>query len=142
MERSKPWLVCALILLGGQVWLLYSPAGAPSTEGLAALLRQVLTPLPGPSAPGEPGFDKVAHATSFAAVTAALLLAHLPSRWVVGFSVVHAITSEIVQALLIPGRDGDPVDALFDLGGILFAWAVITWWKNRIGKEPDAAGTR
>jgi hypothetical protein len=87
--------------------------------GLSLLLQLVV--LYAPSAPGGPevnGLDKVVHAGVFGAVVLTALLAGLPRRWVLGVLVLHAPVSEVVQATLLPSRDGDVWDAVADLTGV------------------------
>lgn len=117
--------VFAFILL---LWMLYTPGTAQSTGKTLEWIKSILSAIPGMITPGEPGFDKIAHATGFAIVTAAALLARWSPRWVIGLSVAHAGLSEIIQWKLIPGRSGDPYDCLFDIAGVLIAWAVVAWW--------------
>ena len=46
------------------------------------------------------------------------LLAGLPRRWVLALLALHAPVSEVVQATLLPSRDGDVWDAVADLTGV------------------------
>jgi VanZ family protein len=87
--------------------------------GLSLLLQLVV--LYAPSAPGGPevnGLDKVVHAGVFGAVVLTALLAGLPRRWVLAVLALHAPVSEVVQATLLPSRDGDVWDAVADLTGV------------------------
>lgn len=87
--------------------------------GLALLLQLVV--LYAPSAPGGPevnGLDKVIHAGVFGAAVLTALLAGLPRRWVLAVLALHAPVSEVVQATLLPSRDGDVWDAVADLTGV------------------------
>lgn len=118
---SWRWLALAAALIAAQAWLLYSPATSSSVGQLSSVIDTILRPLPGPTSPQEPGFDKIAHLSSFALVTAALLAARLPMKWVVAANLVHAAISEIVQGLWIPGRSGDWRDLLADSVGIAMA---------------------
>jgi hypothetical protein len=67
---------------------------------------------------GVPGTDKVVHAALFAAVALTGRFAGVPVRWLVGLLVGHAVVSELVQALLLPVRSGDPWDVLADVVGV------------------------
>ena len=99
--RSR-WLLAAVVL--AQLVVLYAPR-APSTGGV-------------------PGLDKVVHVLVFAVVAAVGLRARVP-RWVVLLLTVgHAPVSELVQATLLPGRSGDPLDLLADLAGCALGWWV------------------
>lgn len=124
------WLLVATIILAAQIWLLYSPATSSSMNELANQLNLVLEPLPGPTAPSEPGFDKVAHTSSFAFVTAALALAGIPWRWVLTSQLLHAPACEIIQQLFIPGRTGQISDFLMDLAGIVVATLIVWTWQR------------
>jgi VanZ family protein len=87
--------------------------------GLSMLLQLLVLYVP--SAPGGPevnGLDKVIHASVFGAVVLTALLAGLPRRWVLGALALHAPLSEVVQATLLPSRDGDVWDAVADLTGV------------------------
>lgn len=66
-----------------------------------------------------PNLDKVVHAATFASVAWTGLRVGLPRWWLVALLVVHAVSSEVVQATLLPGRDGDPADSLADVTGVL-----------------------
>ena len=74
-----------------------------------------------------PGSDKVVHVLLFAGLAAS-------TRWRFGSAVVglacvaaYAGLSEVIQAVALPGRSGDPVDVLADLVG-----AVVGWFAARI----------
>lgn len=73
------------------------------------------------------GSDKVVHLLLFAALAAS-------TRWRFGsalaglaYVAAYAGISEIIQAVALPGRSGDPVDVLADLVG-----ATIGWFAARI----------
>jgi hypothetical protein len=94
-----------------QVWLLLF--------ALSLLLQLMVLYVP--SAPGGPevnGLDKVIHASVFGAAVLTALLAGLPRRWVLAVLALHAPVSEVVQATLLPSRDGDVWDAVADLTGV------------------------
>ena len=73
---------------------------------------------------GTPGVDKVVHAAIFGGVLWAGLRAGVPLRPLVAALVVHAVLSEAIQHWLLPGRDGDPFDALADLTGVAIVTAL------------------
>jgi len=88
-----------------------------------ALITQMVV-LYAPSAPGGPevsGLDKVIHASVFGAPALFALLAGVPPRWVLGLLVLHAPVSELVQATMLPSRDGDVADGVADVTGIALA---------------------
>lgn len=130
-----PWVAVTIVLFAVLAWMLYTPSTASSTSVLADLLDSLLGGLPGVSSPSDPGFDKIAHASGFAAVTAAALLAGWSPAWVIGLSVAHAIVSELIQWQFIPGRTGDPLDAAVDIAGILVAWGLVALLHKRIENE-------
>ena len=66
--------------------------------------------------------DKVVHATVFGAVLWAGVRAGLRAAPLAAVLLGHAVVSEVVQARLLPGRSGDPVDAVADALGVLAAW--------------------
>ncbi|TRW43417.1 VanZ family protein [Georgenia yuyongxinii] len=86
-----------------------------------------------PDAPGTsvPGADKITHAAVFALVTVAGLVAGLPPAIVVGFGVVHAAASELVQHSVLPGRSGDVLDVVADLAGVALGVVVARWLARR-----------
>ncbi|MFT3832155.1 MAG: hypothetical protein QM711_02380 [Micropruina sp.] len=101
-----------------------------------ALVVALLAHFYGLYAPGEPGAvewfpnsDKVLHFLGFAIPTS---LAVLIARrwWPLALFAAHAVISEIVQSVWLPGRDGDPLDALADLTGVLAAFG-FCWFVRR-----------
>lgn len=74
------------------------------------------------------GLDKFVHAAVFAAVTLAAMRAGLPPAPVIGYGLIHAVVSELVQHLALPGRSGDPLDVLADVAGV----AVGVWLATRV----------
>lgn len=69
-----------------------------------------------------PGADKAVHLLVFALVMLTGLLAGVPARWLAPLLAGHAVLSELIQHLLLPGRTGDPMDVVADLGGIALGW--------------------
>jgi hypothetical protein len=68
---------------------------------------------------GVPHLDKVAHLVAFAAVAWTGLRAGVPARLLLPLLVLHAVTSEVVQARWLGQRSGDWLDVLADLVGVL-----------------------
>lgn len=127
MSSSKP---------GGFVWLRIAL--------VVALVLALIAHLYGLYTPGEPGAsewfpssDKVLHFFGFAAPT---LLAMLVVRhwWPAVVFGAHAVISELVQAWLLPGRDGDIWDVAADLSGVLAAVAVAWWLQRRASSTADS----
>ncbi len=86
-----------------------------------------------------PGADKVAHAGVFALVVVAALGARVPARWVVPLALGHAVVSELVQHLLLPGRSGDVWDVVADVVGVGLGWAAATLLnRRRAARRPSA----
>ena len=88
-------------------------------------------------APGLP-LDKLVHAVVFGAVTWTGLRAGLPAVPLAAVLLVHAGLSEVLQATVLPGRTGDPWDAVADATGVLAAWALA---RSAAGTRPRRAGT-
>lgn len=65
-----------------------------------------------------PHADKLGHLVIFAAVAWTGRAAGLPVRPLVSVLVLHAVTSEVVQAAVLDDRSGDVFDALADLAGV------------------------
>ena len=112
--RTLLWGSAFAIALVVQVYALYRP----EQDG----------PLP------FPGADKVVHATLFAAPMLAGVLAGIPARLLAVVLVAHAALSEVAQAVFLPQRSGDPVDALADIAGVLLVLGVLararTFWER------------
>jgi hypothetical protein len=99
-----------------------------------ALLVQVVV-LYAPSSPDAPlfaGADKVVHVLVFAVPVLLLLLAGAPAPLVVGALGLHAVVSEVVQWVVLPGRSGDPLDVVADLAGIALGWGLwrLAWRRS------------
>ena len=69
--------------------------------------------------------DKVIHLLVFAVPTYAVGRAMGSVRTAVLVFAVHAPVSELVQHFLLPGRSGDPWDAVVDLVGVALGAAVL-----------------
>lgn len=91
---------------------------------VAVNLAVVFAPQPDVPGQGVPGLDKVVHVGVFAAVAVTGLRAGVPGRWLVPVLLTHAVTSEVIQARLLPDRSGDPWDALADAVGVALGWAL------------------
>ena len=99
------WRAGLAVAVVVQLVVLYDPT-QPSVGGLASV----------------PGLDKLVHATVFALVMAAGRRARLPRLPLLVLTVIQAPVSEVVQAVLLPQRSGDPFDVLADLTGCLLGW--------------------
>jgi hypothetical protein len=117
-----------------------TPAGRAAWWLLAVAVAVNLVLLFWPRAPGTPsGFplDKVVHLLSFAFVMWSGARAGLAIRWLVVVLAVHAVTSELIQHALLPGRSGDPADVLADLtgvAGVVLALGAASWRDGRDGR--------
>ena len=69
--------------------------------------------------------DKVVHLVVFAVPTYAVGRALGCVRTAVLVFAVHAPVSELVQHFLLPGRSGDPLDAVVDLVGVALGAAAL-----------------
>lgn len=104
--------------------------------GLAVAVHLVALYAPGEPGPevGFPGVDKVVHLLLFAAVAWTGTKAGLPAVPLAAVLVLNAVVSEVVQALLLPHRDGDVLDAVADVVGVLaglwLAGATLPRWRR------------
>jgi hypothetical protein len=110
----------------------------------AVAVNLVILFWPRPASPSAlPGLDKVVHLATFASLAVTGLRARLDARWLLPLLALHAVTSEIVQALFLTRRGGDPRDAVADLAGVL-AGSVLaraSWGSDGSsgGDDPDRA---
>ena len=76
------------------------------------------------------GSDKVVHLVLFALLAAAVRWRY--GRAAVGVALValYAPVSELVQALALPDRSGDPLDVVADLAGVTVGW-LLPWRVRR-----------
>ena len=80
---------------------------------------------PDPAGPtGPPGADKVVHAVLFLLLASTARRALGSRTGVLAGVLVYAVASELVQALLLPHRSGDPLDALADAAGAAAGWVL------------------
>lgn len=90
--------------------------------GVAVLVQLVVLYAPrGPSVGGIPGIDKVIHLLIFAVVGIAARRCGVTTQRVVLVLAAHAVLSEILQAVALPGRSGDPWDVVADVAGVAVA---------------------
>ena len=101
-----------------------------------ALVVALIAHLYGLYTPGEPGgvdlfpnADKVWHFLGFAIPSTLAVL--LIRRWwpIVAFA-ANAAVSELVQHYVLPNRDGDLMDLLADLSGLVPAIALLIWLQS------------
>ena len=124
------------------------PAGRTAWQLFAVAVAVNLVLLFWPRAPGTPGglhLDKVVHVLSFAFVMWSGARAGFPIRWLVAVLAVHAVTSELIQHALLPGRSGDPADVLADLtgvAGVVLALGAASWRDGRERERDDGAAAR
>lgn len=102
---------------------------------LVAQLVVLYVPDPPSDIPAPAGSDKLVHFAVFAAPALLGVLAGLRPLWLGAALAAHAVLSEVVQHLLLPGRSGDAWDALADLAGVAVGLA-IGWLARR-----SASGT-
>ena len=98
------------------------PAGRPVVVGLLALAVVVqLVVLYSPSGGGPlpfPQADKVVHVLVFLVPVALAVAAGFRRAVVAAVFAAQAVFSEVVQAVFLPHRSGDVLDALADLTGV------------------------
>ena len=100
----------------------------------AVIAHLVVLYLPGSATPplSAPGIDKVIHVGVFGVP---MFLVGLATRrpWLVAVCfAAHGVFSEVLQALVVPGRSGDPWDLVFDLLGIGVALALLRLRPSQI----------
>lgn len=92
---------------------------------LAILVQLIALYLPNPpSGGGVPGADKAVHAAVFLAPALLGVLAGLRPVLLAPLLLAHAVVSELVQHFLLPGRGGDPWDAVADVVGVAIGLAI------------------
>ncbi|WP_165865723.1 VanZ family protein [Vallicoccus soli] len=113
---TTAWRAALVVAVVVQLVVLY----APSAGGAA----------------GVPHLDKLVHAAVFAAVAVTGRRAGLPAGPLLAVLLGHAVLSEVLQGALLPGRSGDPLDAVADAAG-----AVLGLRAARTGESaPRAVG--
>ncbi len=120
------------------------PRRLPAAVAAVAVVGQVLVLYwPVVSVQGPVSWtDKVVHGLVFLvptyAVGRALQLAGRSAVAAVAVFLVHAPLSEVVQAVVLPGRSGDPWDVVLDVVGVAVAgWALA---RRRRASDGSAAG--
>ncbi|MFA4840880.1 MAG: VanZ family protein [Agrococcus sp.] len=91
-----------------------------------------------PQGGGTPGLDKVVHAGVFFAPALLGLLAGLRPVVLAPLLIAHAVASELVQHFLLPGRAGDPWDAVADIVGVALGLALGSALLLRAAGPPAA----
>ena len=93
--------------------------GVLALLGLAVAAQLVVLYSPeGGGAPLFPEADKVVHVLVFLVPVALAVVAGFRRRLVVAVFGAQAVLSEVVQALFLPHRSGDVLDAVADLTGV------------------------
>lgn len=88
-------------------------------------------PSPAGSSVQFPGADKLVHAGLFLLLAASARLRFGSASGVLTAVLVYAALSELVQAVLLPGRSGDVLDLLADSAGALVGWQLARRWRVR-----------
>ena len=87
--------------------------------GLAVVVQLVVLYAPQGAGPAAfPQADKVVHLVVFLVPVALAVLAGFRRSVVAAVFAAQAVLSEVVQALLLPQRSGDPLDVAADLTGV------------------------
>jgi VanZ family protein len=106
---------------------------------LAVVVQLVVLYAPrAPSTGPVPGVDKLVHATVFAAVAWAAVRCGFARPLVAAVLAAHAVLSELVQAGLLPGRSGDPLDVVADVAGVVLV--LLLTRGGRAGVPADGSG--
>lgn len=79
-----------------------------------------------PAGTGFAGEDKLVHLVLFAALAATARLRFGAGVGVPAVLVAYAVGSEVVQAVGLPDRGGDPLDVVADLAGIGLGWLAVS----------------
>lgn len=109
---------------------------------LAIVLQLVALYWPSPpGGPGIPGLDKLVHATIFLLPAALGVVAGIRPLWLGIALVAHAVTSELLQQLVLPERSGDAWDAVADVVGVAIGLAVGVAILRRL-RRPSRAAAR
>jgi VanZ family protein len=88
----------------------------------AVLISLVVLFTPGPETPSvHPGIDKLIHMGLFAVLAVTGRLAGVPVVRLGCGLAVYAAVSEVLQAVLPIGRDGEVLDAVADSTGVILA---------------------
>jgi hypothetical protein len=95
---------------------------APSDEGAGSIF---------------PGADKLGHVLLFGAVAWSGRRAGLPATVLGTVLAVHAVTSELAQAALLPHRSGDARDVVADLLGVALGLALARAPRRAPQGQPD-----
>jgi len=110
-KPDRLWRVVLGVAVAVQLIAVYSPYGA--------------------SGPSITGFDKVVHASIFAAPALAALMAGISAPWALGILAVHAPVSELIQHFLLSHRLGDVFDVMANFGGVALGGLVYLVWSRR-----------
>jgi len=103
------------------------PRRAAATTAFLVVAVLSLVVLFAPNGAGEQRFpydDKVVHCTLFALLAAVSRWRFGPATAVLVAVCAYAPVSELVQALALPRRSGDPTDVVADLAGVAVGWLV------------------
>ena len=98
----------------------------------AVLLSLVVLFTPGPETPSvHPGVDKLIHAAMFAVLAVTGRRAGVPVGRLACGLVAYAAVSEVFQAVLPIGRDGEVLDAVADSAGVVAALVAARGVRSR-----------
>ncbi|MDO5060870.1 MAG: hypothetical protein Q4D73_04475 [Actinomycetaceae bacterium] len=125
------WLTLAVILLIIQGYVLFNDSPPSEPAAWLLTLNQILTPLPGVTAPTETGFDLIVHFSSCALIAMALYLSHLRPGFVFIVLGTYAWLTEIIQDRLLYYRTGSYIDAIADMLGITFSFVIFYFFYRR-----------
>lgn len=126
------WLTLGIILLIAQGYLFFTDNPPSQPPAWMTWLDQLLAPLPGVSAPSEPGFDLIVHFSGFALITTTLLLARLRPLFLFFTLTAYAGLTEIIQENLLYYRSGSWLDFAADALGISLALLLYLYWRKRV----------
>ena len=98
----------------------------------AVVVQLVVLYWPNPASPPSslPSFDKLVHATVFAAVAFTGTRAGVPLVVLAVALAAHAGLSEVIQAAVLANRQGDGLDVVADLVGTALGLAAAAAWQS------------
>lgn len=114
------------------------PGARQAAFGLCVAIQLLVLYWPRTVSPaGGLTIDKPVHAAIFGAVVWTGARIGLPLAPLVTLSLAHAGLSELMQHAVLPGRSGDPFDAVADAAGVILAVLVVVLRRRNLGDPAD-----
>ena len=117
----------------------FSIRSAPFGAVLVAIVIAILSLLPGSDLPSQNINDKLSHFIAYAGLSFLAVLARrkIPLVHMIVLAVGYGIALEVLQGVMPYGRSASWLDALANMGGVLFGAAAgmcLHRWSRRFGK--------